>query len=387
MPTYNLKISTARGIETIFRMPAYDTEHAASIGAKRGKVVSIEKNFFPDFERGMTLDERYVLMRKLGIMLGSGVAVTESLRLISMHFQGRIRSCAKRLVALVEQGYPLTEAMELNRKDFPAATIALIRAGSQAGNTADALYEAAKFEEDLARSRKGSMMEMYKGIAAFVAAAIIMIGTTEYFGPMMMSLDILKGNQNVSVDNAFFVGRVLSASILFMMTIGLILLGLSTIGKRIAADFSDRLVMRVPLYRDVALSRAKYVSLFGLSLLIRTGVSVREALELTWRETEDGMLKNDLKRALEAAKTGKSGWAQAMEMLDALDKAALSTSVDKKEIAQTLANLANDYREAFFRKTARLALFLYLTGVAYIALAQGVVFWITVVPMLQFAAL
>jgi general secretion pathway protein F len=367
-------------------MPAFDEEHAKSVGAKRGRVMAIEKNFLPDLERGLTLDERYVFLRKLAIMLASGVQVTESLRLISFHFHGRIRSCAKRLGSLIEQGIPLTTAMELNRKDFPASTVALIRAGSSAGSTSDALIEAAKFEEDLARSRKGSMMEIYKAIAAFVAAAVIMVGTTEYFGPMMMNLDVLKGNKAVSVDSAFFAGRVLSASILFIGLIGLILLGLSTIGKRIAADFSDRIVMHVPLYRDVALSRAKYVSLFGLSLLIKTGVSIKDALELTWRETADGMLRTDLKRALDAAKSGRSSWANAMQTLDSMDKAALSTAVDKKEIAMTLNLLASEYRDAYFKKTSRLALILYLTAVVYMALAQLVVFWITVVPMLQFVA-
>lgn len=387
MPSFNVKIQTNRGIEQINKMPAFDQAHAMSIAAKRGKVVSVERNHMPDLERGLTLEERYAFLRKLAVLIASGVGVADGLRLIALHYSGRIRTCAKRLIQLVEQGIPLTDAMELNRKDFPAATVALIRAGTKAGSSADALVEAAKFEEDLARSQKGSMMEMYKAIAAFIAAAVIMVGTTEYFGPMMMNLDILKNREGVGVETAFFVGRMLSASILFILLIGALLVGLSTIGKRIAADFSDFVVMKVPVYRDVALARVKYVTFYGLSLLIRTGVPMNEALELTWRETEDGLLKSDLHRAMLATKSGKTSWAEAMKILDPLDKAALSSAVDKKEIAMTLNLLAVEYRDLYFKKTARLALVLYMTAVAYMALAQVVVFYITVVPVLQFVAL
>jgi general secretion pathway protein F len=387
MATYNVKIQTSRGIHMINRMPAFDAAHAMSIGQKQGKVLAVEKNFLPDLERGLSLEERYAFLRKLAVLIASGIAVTESLRLISLHYGGRIRNSANKLLQLVEQGIQITDAMELNRKDFPAATIALIRAGSKAGNTADALVEAAKFEEDLARSQKTSMLDMYKAIAAFIAAALIMVGTTEFFGPMMMNLDILRSRPDVGVDQAFFAGRVLSASIMVMLLFGAILVALSTIGKRVAADFSDYIVMKVPLYRDVALARVKYVTFYGLSLLIKTGVQIVEALELTWRETEDGMLKTDLHRAMMAAKTGKTSWAEAMHVLDPLDKAALSSAVNKIEIAMTLNLLAVEYRDIYFKKTARLALALYLIAVAYMALAQLVVFWITVVPMLQFVAM
>ncbi|WP_204265531.1 hypothetical protein, partial [Enterobacter hormaechei] len=74
-----------------------------------------------------------------------------------------------------------------------------------------------------------------------------------------------------------------------------------------------------------------------------------------------------LKRALDAAKSGRSSWANAMQTLDSMDKAALSTAVDKKEIAMTLNLLASEYRDAYFKKTARLALILYLTAVVYMA--------------------
>lgn len=384
MARYLCKVRTSNG--TIqFDVNADNMAEAKAFAERRGIFISATKNNMPDFSRGMSPDERYLWLRRMGVMMGSGISAGVSTYKMGQYFSGRIKKASQNIRTLVDQGMTLTAAMELDRKNFPVATTALVKAGSMAGNTASALIEAAVFEEDLAKSKKGANFEIVKAILAFVLAGAVMIGTTEYFGPMILNLDMLKQSKSVDVDWVVVTGRWLSLSIGIMMAMGALLMLVSSVGKRIFPEPSDKLIMQVPIYRDVILSRSNYVTLYGLSLLVSTGVAIAEALELTFREAPKGSLKADLGRGLKSMRTGKH-WAEDMKMLHPTDRAALLASVDKKETAQTLKLLSIQYRDLYFRRVNTMAMVLNVIAMLYLAVSQAILFGLTIVPMLQFAA-
>lgn len=384
MARYLCKVRTSTGT-VAFDVNADSMAEAKLFAEKRGTYISATKYRMPDFSSGMKPDERYLWLRRMGVMMGSGISATVSSYKMSQYFSGRIKKASNNIRTMVDQGLTLTMAMELDRKNFPVATTALVKAGAQAGNTAHALIEAAIFEEDLQKSKKGANTEILKAIAAFILAAAVMIGTTEYFGPMILNLDMLKESKSVDVDWVITVGRWLSLSIGIMMIIGILMTLVSTIGKRIFPEPSDKLIMTIPIYRDVVLSRSNYVTLYGLSLLVSTGVAIADALDLTYKEAPKGGLKADLGRALKSMRSGKH-WASDMKMLHPTDRAALLASIDKKETSQTLKLLSLQYRDLYFRRVNTMALVLNVIAMLYLAISQAILFGLTIVPMLQFAS-
>src|SRR3546814_7624627 len=78
-------------------------------------------------------------MIRMSSMVGSKVGTAEALRLIVTTFGGNVRRAAQGMLDRVEAGMDLPAALEHDRKNFPMATTALVKAGAQGGETWRAL--------------------------------------------------------------------------------------------------------------------------------------------------------------------------------------------------------------------------------------------------------
>src|SRR3546814_17117967 len=112
-------------------------------------------------------------------MVGSKVGTAEALRLIVTTFGGNVRRAAQGMLDRVEAGMDLPAAMEHDRKNFPMATTALVKAGAQGGETWRALKDAGDFEHKMQTIRKSSSKEMLSATASFLIAGALIIGKNE----------------------------------------------------------------------------------------------------------------------------------------------------------------------------------------------------------------
>ena len=75
-----------------------------------------------------------------------------------------------------------------------------------------------------------------------------------------------------------------------------------------------------------------------------------------------------------------------MHTFHATDRAALSVSADKEQIASTLNALAYQYREDYKRVLGSFGPSMQLIAALYLVLSAGILFGYTILPMLQVAA-
>lgn len=384
MARYEVRVLTAKGAQSSI-IEASSKQDAERIAKRKGLVLSVKKRFGFDMAAGMTPSERYTFMVRLSAMVGSKVGSAEALRIIVANFGGRIRKVARDMLARVEAGGDLPSAMEADRKNFPVATTALVKAGAQSGETWRALKDAAEFEHKMSSVSKGSMKEMVSAIGSFVMAGALMIGTTEYFGPQVMGNSMFSGSADVDVGWIQTLGSALSYVMIVLLTIFAGLLWLGTVGRRMMPTFADKIILKIPYYKDLILSRNNYVILYKLGLLIRSGVRIEEALSLTEEGSPKGALKNDLRAALGAVRSGRP-WASVMATLHATDRAALVSSTDREDIARTMDMLSTQYRDLYIQRMTSFAPVLQLISALFMTLAGGVLFGLTILPMLQLAA-
>lgn len=384
MARYEVRVLTSKGSK-ILKVDASDLDSAKRVASRTGRVLSAKRSFHLDITPGMNASERYTFMVRLSSMVGSKVGTAEALRLIIATFSGNVRRAAQEMLGRIEDGMDIPQAMDADRKNFPVATTALVRAGAQSGETWRALKDAADFEYKLQTIRKGSMKEMAQAIGSFIIAGILMIATTEYFGPYVMNNDMFAAAETVEVNWIEVTGKIATYIMIVLLVIFGVMFWLGTVGRRLIPNFADKIILKVPYYKDLILARNNYVTLYKLGLLIGSGIRVEEALKLTSESSPRGALKSDLLAALKAVRSGHP-WAAVMNTLHPTDRAALVSSTDRRDIARTLDILAQQYSDLYIQRMTSFAPLLQLISALFMTLAGGVLFGLTILPMLQLAA-
>ena len=381
---FDCRIATRTGPRTI-QIMAPNTREAEKMAARQGRVLSVRKRRKFDFIPGMTAAERYQWMMRMSSMIGSKVGQGAALRMMAASFGGNIRKTSLSMLERIEGGMDLPTAMSQDTRNFPTTTTALVKAGVASGETWKALKDAADFEYKMANAHKGGMKQVYAAIGSFFIAGVMMVGTTQYGGPMVMDNPMFKTSKGVDVEWARTLGDVCTIAMIVCMVIFGLLMWFGTMGRQMFPDLADKVILKIPFYKDLILARNNHVTLYKLGLLIRSGVRIEEALRLTEESSPRGALKNDMKRALESVRKGQP-WAPAMSTLHQTDKAALSTSSDKMDTARTLDMLANQYSDLYIQRISTFAPALGGVAAIFMTLAGVVMFAQMILPMLQMAA-
>jgi len=167
-----------------------------------------------------------------------------------------------------------------------------------------------------------------------------------------------------------------------LMFVGILFWLLASVGRSVMPVKADKIILRVPFYKDLVLARNNFVVLYGLALLIKSGVRTEEALRLSAESAPKGALKADLSAAMTAVKTGRQ-WPKTMQTLHPTDKAALMSATDREQVASTLDTLANQYRELYAQRLGSFVPIINLLAALFMSIAGGLLFGQSILPMLM----
>jgi len=386
MPLYEGKVKTRANRVRSVEIQARNKDEAMDHLNKMGRVVTFRRKLSMDIRTGLSPADRQIFFTRLSAMLSSRVGTSDALMLMRDTFTGKIQEVSARLLNYVESGDDLSAAFErVGNPDFPEATVALIKAGSRSGETWRAIKDAAEFEYQLHNVKKGASKGLLTGIGSFIGAGLMTIGSTLYVGPKIMESDLIKAaNKDGAVnidwinDIAFAVGYVMAA----LMFVGILFWLLASVGRSVMPVKADKIILRVPFYKDLVLARNNFVVLYGLALLIKSGVRTEEALRLSAESAPKGALKADLSAAMTAVKTGRQ-WPKTMQTLHPTDKAALMSATDREQVASTLDTLANQYRELYAQRLGSFVPIINLLAALFMSIAGGLLFGQSILPMLM----
>ncbi len=386
MPLYEGKVKTRANRVRSVEIQARNKDEAMAHINRIGRVVTFRRKIAMDIRAGLSAADRQIFFTRLSSMLSSRVGTSDALMLMRDTFTGKIQEVSARLLNYVESGDDLSAAFErVGNPDFPEATVALIKAGARSGETWRAIKDAAEFEFQLHTVKKSASKGLWTGVASFIGAGVMTVVSTLYVGPKIMESDLIKAaNKNGAVnidwinDIAFSVGYLMGA----LLFIGFLFWLLASVGRQLMPVKADKLVLRIPFYKDLVLARNNFVVLYGLALLIKSGVRTEEALRLSAESAPKGALKSDLAGAMHAVKTGKQ-WPKAMQTLHPTDKAALMSATDREQVASTLDTLANQYRELYAQRLGAFVPIVNLLAALFMSIAGGLLFGQAILPMLM----
>jgi general secretion pathway protein F len=389
MSFYIASVANKGEVEKI-KFEADSLVDAKKMASKRGRVLFVKENIWAVGSSTLRLTprDRKIFLQRLSSMLFASVGTSESLRIIIETFRGNIKKAATRLLYYMEQnGDEMPDALKkMGRKAFPDNIIAIVSAGFNSGAPDwKTLEDAIEFEEELETIRNASNKGVGTSLFLFVLSGIIIISLRYYLAPVIIMPKMMEVFPEVDVALTDLVADYAAISMVFFMTIFVLLASLQTIGKRVAPVWADGIIRRIPFYKDLVLAKTNFITLYELSLMIGAGVSMESALAMSQKSAPPGAMKKDLGVAIVHIKTGKE-WALAMSSFHATDRASLRVSSNRDEIAKILNKISAQYREDYIYVLASFGPFLKVFASIYLLLSGAVMFGYTTIPMLQLTA-
>lgn len=371
------RTKTAKNVE----VNAKSFEEARYQAMSEGNVLAVKrkKSFFSSLK--LSQPQRIDFMNELSAMLKSKVGTTESLRNIEKTYTGAIKKVSHALRRRIEAGSDLPTAMEaVGPNAFPDNIVALVKAGARGGSTGEALEEATEFERELSELKKESSKGLAGAIIGFVSAGAFILGGIFYLSPQIKNSPMFADNP-VDTGLVDIIAYGMAYSMAFIMLLAFILFSLNTYIKLITPYFADKLIMKIPFYKDIVLAKNSYTTFFGLSKLLGSGVSVENSLKISMENTKKGVLKKDLEKAYKALKRGNTKWPREMTSLRPTDKAQLLVSTNREHTAQVLANISKLYRRRYGDRLGVLVPTMQLISALLLTLAGVVIFAQSMLPM------
>lgn len=383
--TFSVKLREKKSKKFInVDITASSAQEARMMALKQGTVMSVKPKLF-SFLGGVELDssDRFILLTRLSTMIASRIGTGESLKLIRDTFKGKISKAASVMYKKIEAGMDIGQAMEsMGTGAFPSGIVALVQAGIKGGDTGKALADAATFEQELNDIKKESNKGLLSAIVGFLAAGGFLIGSSFYLSPMVKKSPLFKDSP-MDTSLVDMLADVMGIVMLVMMVAFIALLTLGSVLRKIIPNWSDKVIMKIPFYRDIVLAKNSYATLYGLAMLIGSGVRIEESLRIAMENSPRGALKTDAKKAWEAIRNGNAKWPQEMKTLHPTDQAALMTSSNREQVANTLNNLSSQYRRLYGERLKMIVPTMQMISVLLLTFSGGIMFSQIIMPMLK----
>ncbi len=383
-----------------FKWFGYDTWQSPNVGyiacgrqsdvtillQKRGitcaHIIEIRYNFF----KPCRFSDRQAVLYELSQLLEAQVRLSQALEIISSLVKKEyIRQILLDCMRAVQEGKSFADAAERYPDLFDSLTIHAIKSGHDSGLLAHACIRRARQLNQIAEIRK----KIAAAIAATFFIVILLFLMTVILPQFKRIFSMLKTAIPANTlllfkiaDSITFANIVIFIVLLFVIIIGLITFVKTATGKKVYDNFLLYFPGISSIYQDLA--RAQ--SLQSLSLLIRSGRTLADALVRVAESFNNSVIHQQLLQVHHHLQIGKP-FTQAIEVCPLLSiaeiKNCLTIAQETAELEVILQQLSAISRARALKKLDLLILFIQPTLLIFLGAAIGGVLLALYVPLLQ----
>ena len=253
-----------------------------------------------------------VFYEQLASLISNGVPMLKSLSILKE--QTRIpvfKSALEDVIARVEDGETLSDSFGRHPKIFSEMAVNMSRAGAEGGFLEDALTRVASFTEQQAELKSRTVGALiYPAVLATIGTLVVTILLVFFvpkFGELFDQLREKGQLPKITDWLLWFSGFLRSYGIVILLVLlaifGFIRYQLSTEkGRR----FSDRMKIKIPLMGPIFLSLAVGRFCRVLGTLLKNGVPILKALEISRDASGNKILSEAIAQASENISSGES---------------------------------------------------------------------------------
>lgn len=319
MPFFNYKAKNQSGQVETGKVEAADRNAAAQVLRDRGlfiiQIKDFKEGFFSDgslkikIGSGVSMTELVTFTRQLATMIQAGLSLTQSLKILGDQAKPDFAEIIKQLLADIESGMSLGDALARHPKVFNETYVQLVKAG-EAGGALDEIFERLATYMESQKEFKGKVTSalIYPAVVVLVMIGVVilmlvmvipqLVSVFEEFGAELpLPTKILIGLSNFMVGYWWVLLLAIIAVTVFFFTWR---------KKEKNRYLMDRFILNMPIVGD--LQKKVILADFSstLSLLLRTGIPVIESLKLATRGVTNLVYKYELNDVQDKVERGVS---------------------------------------------------------------------------------
>lgn len=255
------------------------------------------------------LKDLAVFSRQFATMINSGLSLIRALNILGEQTENdKLAAITQEIRNDVEEGQPLSEALA-KHEVFPKLYVAMVRAGETAGNLDDVLIRVADtLEADLELRRKVKSALTYPMVVLVLALLCVIIMLIFIVPTFVGMFESMGGELPLPT-------KILLAMSNFLQSFWYIVIlapiaawqGFKHARKRADVRFRlDQLKLKAPVFGPLfhKLAIARFAR--NLSGLLRAGVPILSALEITGDTVNNGVVGNALEDVRDSVKEGEA---------------------------------------------------------------------------------
>ena len=304
------------------------------------------------FLQRVSLSEKIIFSKNLGVMIGAGLHLTRALEALSRESHNqKLKNVINDVTDQVRQGKTFAESLGRHPKVFPSLYIAMVEAGEKSGKLKESLAVLAsqmQADYDLVRKVRGAMM--YPSVifvAMILIGALMMIYVVPTLTSVFEELDTELPAATrfvIALSNAFVNHGLLMALGAFLVIAGLVYFRRTPLGKRTM----DTIMIKMPLVSPLAKKFNAARTARTLSSLLSAGVQVMDALDITGRVVQNhfySAVLTDAKKSIQKGETISKIFLEHEDLYPSLVGEMLSVGEETGESSRMLGEVATFYEQ------------------------------------------
>jgi type IV pilus assembly protein PilC len=400
MKKFKYSARTTEGKEIKGTINARDEAAVTEILHDRGLViVNIKDTFDFSLERlnqinigGVPLNEKVVFMRQMATMVSAGLPLTRALEIMEAQTSNPLfRNVITRVKNGVESGIGLADSFRAEEEVFDDVTLNLIEAGESSGRLDEILLKlATELEERKSLSSKIRSALIYPVIILVVIVAVIVL-LMFVLVPAMSDI-YSEFDSELPWTTTFLIN--MSDFFLNYWWVVLLVLAVLIIGGKAYLDTNagkkvmDKIILKIPILKDVITKTqiAQFTRI--MSLLLSSGLSILQALELSAKSLSNSIFRDVILDARDEVEKGGSLTVpiSRSEYYPLIVSSMIAVGEETGNLDVVLEKVAEYYKEEVNEATTNLSsvlepIFLIIMGVTIGFIAMAVY-----MPMFQLSS-
>jgi len=262
------------------------------------------------FHRAIKSYDLIMFSRELSTLLGAGVTLIKGLEILCKQIESKmLLVTVEQIKKDVEGGYTFQNALKKHEKIFSSFWINLVETGEVSGQLPSSLDQVATYlEENAELKRKIILALMYPLILVIVATGAIAVFLLKI---IPIFAEIFKGfNVELPVLTQIVINISNIVRKYIFLASGVVIVSFFAIKKYISTEKGrwqfDGIMLKIPVLGELTREIATQRFASGLGTLIKSGVPILHALEISEKIAGNKVMEKALKEVRTAVEEGKS---------------------------------------------------------------------------------
>ncbi len=314
MKNFNFKARDSNGELITGEVEATSPEHAAKLIRNQGYiVVSIKPKFELPFSFSRRFEQRVgfsdltSFTRQLATMINAGLPITEALTILRAQTRGGMSRVVSRILADVEEGESLSSSMSKFPDIFSKTYIALIHSGEVGGvldRVLSRLADNLEKQQEFRGKVKSALIYPAIIVLGMIVVGLIMV----IFVIPRLTLIYEQFSVELPLMTRIFIGIskfMVRFWPIILVILGGILWGIGLYRKTESGQKAiDEFIFKIPLIGDLQRQIILTELTRTLSLMIGSGVSIIEALNVSSQIIKNSLISESLRDAQKMVEKG-----------------------------------------------------------------------------------